>query len=223
MLDLDSYLVRRFVCGLTTKSYNKTFMHLLEGAVEHGKPCADHLRGMLLQLKGDSQLWPDDQLFSEKWEINRLYQGSSTRKVRAVLEGLEMGLRSYKQEYLPELDLLSVEHVMPQKWKIEDYPLPIDDVETRSRRLQLIHSIGNLTLVTPGYNSNLSNRSFAEKRPEIAANSSLQLNAYFQKYQDADAWNETAIRGRALDLLPTALKVWPKPPCPKLLEKAGSE
>jgi uncharacterized protein with ParB-like and HNH nuclease domain len=46
MLDIDSYLVRRFVCGLTTKSYNKTFMHLLEGTVGNGNPCPDQLRKM---------------------------------------------------------------------------------------------------------------------------------------------------------------------------------
>jgi hypothetical protein len=166
---------------------------------------------MLLQLKGESQAWPDDQLFSDKWELNRLYQGSSTRKVRAVLEGLEMGLRSYKQEYLPELELLSVEHVMPQKWKSEDYPLAVDDAETRTLRGNLIHSIGNLTLVTPGYNSNLSNRGFHEKRPEIAANSALQLNSYFQQFGNDHAWDEAGIRKRALSLLPTAIKVWPKP------------
>ena len=211
MCDIDSYLVRRFVCGMTTKSYNKTFMHLLEEAVKFGKPCPDQLRKNLLALKGDSQLWPDEQLFADKWELGRLYQGSSTRKVRAVLEGLEMGLRTYKQEYLPELDLLSVEHVMPQKWKPEDYPLTIDDAETRTIRGNLVHSIGNLTLVTPGYNSNLSNRGFHEKRPEIAANSGLQLNCYFQQFSDSDLWDESAIRKRALSLLPIATKIWAKP------------
>jgi uncharacterized protein with ParB-like and HNH nuclease domain len=210
MLDIDSYLVRRFVCGLTTKSYNKTFMTLLEGMVSHGKACPDHLRSMLHDLQGESQLWPDDQLFSDKWQFNRLYQGSGTRKVRAVLEGLEMGLRSYKQEFLPELDLLSVEHIMPQKWKAEDYPLAADDAETRTQRSNLIHSIGNLTLVTPGYNSSLSNGAFSEKRPEISANSGLQLNSYFQNFADEDKWDESAIRERALALLPTALSVWPK-------------
>ncbi len=214
MADIDSYLVRRFVCGLTTKSYNKTFLNLLSDLVVAGAPNPSTLRAKLLDLKGDSQRWPEDQEFSEKLEFNRLYQGSNTRKVRAVLEALELKLRSSKQEFLPELDTLSVEHIMPQKWKLEDYPLA-DDAEARTTRDRLIHSIGNLTLVTPGYNSALSNRSFTEKRPEIAANSSLMLNSYFQGFSDEDLWDEAAIKRRARDVLLThALAQWPLPDKP---------
>src|SRR3546814_5406294 len=35
MGDIDSYLVRRFVCGWTTKSYNKTFLNTLLRSEEH--------------------------------------------------------------------------------------------------------------------------------------------------------------------------------------------
>lgn len=214
MADIDSYLVRRFVCGLTTKSYNKTFLNLLSDLVDAGAPNPSTLRAKLLDLKGDSQRWPEDHEFSEKFEFNRLYQGSNTRKVRAVLEALELKLRSSKQEFIPELDTLSVEHIMPQKWKLEDYPLA-DDAEARTTRDRLIHSIGNLTLVTPGYNSALSNRSFTEKRPEIAANSSLMLNSYFQGFSDEDLWDEAAIKRRARDVLLThALAQWPLPDKP---------
>ena len=209
MADIDSYLVRRFVCGLTTKSYNKTFLSLLSDMAGAETPSAATLRAKLLELKGDSQRWPGDQEFADKWEFNRLYQGSNTRKVRAVLEALELRLRSSKQEFLPELDTLSVEHIMPQKWKPEHYPLA-DNAEARVTRDQLIHSIGNLTLVTPGYNTALSNRSFAEKRPEIASNSSLMLNSYFQGFSDGDTWDEAALKLRAKnELLPLALGQWP--------------
>ena len=75
----------------------------------------------------------------------------------------------------------------------------------------MLHSIGNLTLVTPGFNSALSNESFRIKRPEIAANSSLMLNAYFQKLADGDNWNENAIIARAEVLISCALKMWPHP------------
>ena len=76
---------------------------------------------------------------------------------------------------------------------------------------RLLHSIGNLTLVTPSYNSTLSNRAFAEKRPEIAANSSLMLNSYFQSLTDQDVWSEAALKKRAQGLLPLAIQLWPRP------------
>jgi uncharacterized protein with ParB-like and HNH nuclease domain len=211
MADLDSYLVRRFVSGLSTKSYNKTFLNLLADQVGAGTPCPQRLRNSLLALEGDSQLWPSDQLFADKWVHERLYSGSSTRRVKAVLEGLEVALRSSKQEFLPEFDVLSVEHILPQKWKPTDYPLSEEDPEARVKRDRLIHSMGNLTLVTPGYNATLSNRSFAEKRPEITANSSLLLNGYFQKFDQDGVWDEGQIEDRARHLLPVALGLWKLP------------
>jgi hypothetical protein len=75
----------------------------------------------------------------------------------------------------------------------------------------LLHNIGNLTLVTPGYNSTLSNHTFAEKRPEIAANSSLMLNSYFQLLTDQDVWDEAVLQKRAQGLLPLAIQLWPRP------------
>lgn len=101
--------------------------------------------------------------------------------------------------------------VLPQQWKPEDYPLPVNNVEAIEARKRLIHGIGNLTLVTPGFNSTLSNEPFRIKRPEIAANSSLMLNAYFQGFEDTDRWDESTIIARAETLFPLALKIWPYP------------
>jgi hypothetical protein len=212
--DLESYLVRRFVCGLTTKGYNRIFLNrLLAEMVEEGKSDAATLRSKLVALEGSSQRWPDDEGFKIAWCHRQLYQGSNTRKVRALLEGLEFALRTSAQEFVPELDKLSVEHVLPQKWRPEEWPLPIGKPESEAKeaRARLLHSIGNLTLVTSGFNSSLSNESFAVKRPEITANSSLMLNAYFQRFKDSDDWSEGAIVARAEELFPYALKTWPHP------------
>jgi hypothetical protein len=210
--DIESYLVRRFICGLTTKSYNRTFIQrLLAEMAAEGKTDAATLRTKLLALDGSSQVWPRNADFEAAWVYRRLYEGANTRRVRAVLEGLEFGLRNGRQEALPELEPLTVEHVLPQKWRPEDYPLPTGTVEERTRRTELLHSIGNLTLVTKGFNVELSNNAFAEKRPEIAANSTLMLNAYFQSPPHGDVWNETAIVKRAGDLFTVAKAVWSIP------------
>jgi Protein of unknown function DUF262/Protein of unknown function (DUF1524) len=210
--DIESYLVRRFICGLTTKSYNRIFIkRLLAEMAEERKSDAATLRAKLLALEGPSQNWPRDQEFETAWLHRRLYEGSNTRRVRAVLEGLETGLRNSKQEFLPDLEPLSVEHVLPQSWDDSTYPLSADTPEVRATRLRLLHSIGNLTLVTPGFNSALSNEAFAIKRPEITANSSLMLNAYFQKHPDDGIWGEEAIVDRAGYLFKTANAVWALP------------
>jgi hypothetical protein len=220
--DLESYFVRRFVCGLTTKSYNRIFgERLLSEMVSEGATEASILRSKLLALDGPSQRWPRDEEFESAWLHRQLYEGSNTRRVRAVLEGLELALRTRNQEFVPELSELTVEHVLPQKWNVPNYPLPNDNPEARAARWRLMHSIGNLTLVTGGFNSALSNEAFCRKRPEIAANSSLMLNAYFQRLRDEDAWDETAILARAGELFSIALRAWPFPSDQAFSEKGG--
>jgi hypothetical protein len=210
--DLESYLVRRFVCGLTTAGYNRIFLNrLLAEMVRESKSDSTILRQKLLSLTGDSQKWPQDTEFHDAWLSRQLYRGSNTRKVRAVLEALELTSGEYGKEFSLELDDLSVEHILPQKWKVADYPLVADSAEARAARARLIHSIGNLTLVTGEFNTALSNEAFAIKRPAIVAESRLKLNAYFQSLSNSDGWDEKQILSRAEALYSHALRIWPRP------------
>jgi hypothetical protein len=210
--DIESYLVRRFICGMTTKSYNRLFVQrLLAEMAQEGKADAATLRTKLLALEGPSQRWPHDDEFEAAWIHRQLYEGSNTRRVQAVLEGLEFGMRTSRQEFLPDLAVLSVEHVMPQGWTEADYPLSTPTPEARADRRRLVHGIGNLTLVTPGFNSSLSNAGFAKKRPELASNSSLLLNAYFQQISNEASWNEDTIVARARSTYLVAKAIWPRP------------
>lgn len=209
--DIESYLVRRFICGYTTKSYNRTFLNrLLAEMVREQKTDAATLRGKLLSLQGDSQCWPDDETFARNWCHRGLYQGRSTAKVRGILEALELALRGSKQESLALPDGLTVEHVLPQQWQTH-WPLAQDTPESQEKRNRLLHSIGNLTLVTQAFNSSLSNESFVRKRQEIVTTSLLMLNTHFQRYGDNDAWDEPEIVARAESLLSCALQIWPMP------------
>lgn len=84
-----------------------------------------------------------------------------------------------------------------------------DEAELSERRDDLVHSIGNLTLVTPGFNSALSNRSFAEKRPALARESMLRLNTGFQ--DEGESWTERKILARADRLFVAAIEKWARP------------
>jgi Protein of unknown function DUF262/Protein of unknown function (DUF1524) len=209
--DLESYVVRRFVCGLTTKGYNRIFTtRLLAELAKERRSDAAALREKLSNLTGDSQLWPSDAAFEQAWCYRGLYQGKNTSKVRAILEALELGRRTTKQERLTLPDGLTVEHVMPQKWET-NWTIADNSAEALADRKRLIHSIGNLTLVTSAFNSALSNEAFANKRPEIVTTSLLMLNTYFQQFTDLDIWDETKIVARAVVMFPLAKAVWSRP------------
>lgn len=207
--DLESYMVRRFVCGYTTKGYNRIFMKILAEMSAGGDVSASALRKRLLALAGDSQLWPEDMQFHDSWCARSLYRGRNTKAVRAILEAIELNGRSSRQEYqsLPEL---SVEHVLPQKWEAH-WPLSEASPEQKLTRERLLHSIGNLTLVTQEFNSSLSNEAFRVKRKEIVTKSLLRLNAYFQSYSDDDVWDEPEIIRRAESLVSAAKSIWARP------------
>lgn len=221
--DLESYLVRRAVCGLTPKNYNRVFLALLKSLVAAKRaPDRATVRAELLALEGDSAVWPDDALFERNWLYEPIYlRTKPTPKVRMILEALEAALYTSKQESVPLPDPLThpltIEHVMPQNGDEKVWPRPAKsddgtwDLEAIQRRSQRLHSVGNLTLLTQPLNSAISNGPFAAKRKEITSKSVLQLNAYFQDFKDWDLWTEEAILARGRKLLEVAKTVWPHP------------
>ena len=93
---------------------------------------------------------------------------------------------------------------MPQKlttkWKIE-----LGDKSNEVYE-KYLHNIGNLTL--SGYNSELSNKSFVEKK-ELIKTSGIKLNQYFT---DVNNWDKEQIEKRAKFLYENiALKIWKFP------------
>jgi hypothetical protein len=68
--------------------------------------------------------------------------------------------------------------------------------------------MGNLTLLTGPLNSSVSNGPFSDKRPAIAENSALRLNARFQA-PEKSTWSEPDIATRGRDLFAYAKAIWP--------------
>ncbi len=215
--DLESYLVRRYVCGLTTKNYNNIFLSLLKKLGESDPINRATLRTALSGLSGDSARWPSDTEFEKAWLTAPVYRDLGPRRTALVLEALDLQLETSKQEQLHIVSDLTVEHVMPQSWSPAAWPFYDDktiiaaDDDDLLKREQLLHTFGNLTLLTQQLNSSVSNGTFAKKRPEITKQSKLQMNAHFQQFQSADPWNEDTIKARGKTLFQTALQIWPAP------------
>ena len=86
------------------------------------------------------------------------------------------------------------------------------DADTRLRLhahdTRLLHTFGNLTLLARELNSSVSNDSYAKERPDIASQSELRLNTWFQTHLE---WGEPQIMERGAHLLSVAKEVWPGP------------
>ncbi len=216
LADVESYVVRRAVCRLTPKNYNRIFLTLLT-KLKDGIPNGASVRRELLSLEGDSAIWPNDETFKRHLVHEPLYDTIGPRRVRLVLTALELTSRTPRQETLPLpiSNSLTIEHVMPQGFKPEEWPYPEQETaekqEQESRRRTSLHTLGNLTMLTQPLNAEVSNGPFSLKRPEVTKQSLLVLNSYFQGFSDNDCWNEDTIIERGKHLANLALKVWGYP------------
>lgn len=213
--DLESYLVRRMVCGLTSKGYNQVFLDLLRHLDSRGDFRHAVLREWLSSLTAESDRWPSNPEFRRAWMHEPLYARLKPQKVCMLLEAIEFTSRTERQETQSVPSGLTVEHLLPQKPRPGDYPYP-DDVETdlairAERRSSATHSMGNLTLLTKPLNSSVSNGPWSVKRPKIAQQSLLLMNRYFDRPEGISGWNEGDIERRGSELFQAATTVWPRP------------
>jgi len=235
--DVESWLIRRLVCQLTNKNYNKFFVSLLtkvktakhsvsaqsvgnETSGQIGETVSRAILGAvreeLLRSADDTVRWPKDEEFEAGWLEKVVYVKSRPDRAVMLLRAIDADMMNSKNEAIALPDNLTVEHLLPQQGSLLDYPYPTDGVlagaETpKSRRDRIIHTVGNLTLLTFGLNSSVSNGPFANKRPSIAENSALRLNSFFQNPQKTD-WSELDIIERGRDLFKHAKNVWPFAP-----------
>lgn len=210
---LESYLVRRMVCGYQTRGYGGLSIELLRAIASEVNDSAllTVTTNVLRGTYGSTDWWPDDNFFMRSWCDKRFY--NVLRRERVV-----MLLRAIEEQYIAEniygepvlhfdFSKLQIEHVMPQKWQ-DHWPLPAD-ISSDAREISL-HGIGNLTLLSGTLNPALSNAPWESetglaKRSGLAEHSKLELNLKLKVYP---VWNEPAIKTRALELFLVAKKVW---------------
>lgn len=191
---VENYLLRRFVCGMPTNTLNKLFPALYRQTREDGKFNIDRFKALLAE-KG----YPTDEEFRLRITEVRMYGGGDRReKTKFILDRLE---ESFEHKEAVDTAKLTIEHIMPQTlspaWLKELGP----DVEEHYDIH--LHQLGNLTLT--GYNAEMSNAPYAEKREKLI-HSHIELNRYFHA---VSAWDFSAIAQRARELAQRALGIWP--------------
>lgn len=209
MSDLESFFVRRAVCQLTAKNYNRFVVDLLKELHDADDYSPARVRTFLMRSQADTARWPDDDEFRTSWMTVPFYKRLK-KKTRMILEALELAQYTGKTEKVTIDTKLTIEHLMPKEWNrhwplaaAEDTPEGRDQSERRSA---LLHTLGNLTLLTKELNPSVSNGPWEKKLEAILKHSALNLNRTLPKH-----WDEKAIQDRAAALFKTALKTWPRP------------
>ncbi len=209
---IESYLVRRMLCGMTTRGYYDLVIPLLERlAAAPPNQASAAVVAFLAGQTGERHLWPDDQRLREAMLHVPVYERLSRGRARLVLEALEAELRTEKSDAEPIRRKLSIEHVMPKQWREHWDDLPqasdADGEDPAAVRDRIIHAIGNLTLVSKRLNPAMSNAPWADKRAALREHSSLFLNKDLLAHSRT-RWNEAAIAARGERLWQAACAVW---------------
>ncbi len=224
---IDSFLMRRAICRMTTKDYNRLFGTLL-GAIRAGSAAqaGDLLVAGLASQTADSRVWPDDAEFIRGLMNINLYNDIVRARLRTLLVGLENHLLTSRAEpTLPHRaasKALTIEHVMPVKWE-ENWSLPaVATEQAAAQRQDSIHRLGNLTLATQSLNSSLSNDAWMKKRHTLQSHSLARLTTGsiltspegvndFTQDEWVASWDEQRISIREMALIRYALAAWPRP------------
>lgn len=206
-----SYIVRRALSGLTPKNMNRVFQSLAEVFVKAG-PSVEAFRGYFSDRGGDSTRFPDDREFRQGMLTKPAYSLAPHARIKDVLWELEIASRSKFAEKGEMPDQLWTEHVLPVSWN-EEWPFEGGEFVARysgdpkaDDRDRVLHTIGNLTLLTDSLNRSVGNKGFAEKREKLEEHTGLFLNKWFLK---REIWDESTIRERGEDLSDKALAIWP--------------
>lgn len=199
---VESYVFRRAVCAIPTNSMNKTFANL--GKSLKKDRYLESLEAAFLLLPSYRR-FPKDDEFKRELKLRDLY-GFRSRSY--WLRRLE----NFGRKERVAVDEFTIEHILPQ---CDNNP---DKVPAAWREAlgddwlnvweTYCHTLGNLTLT--GYNSEYSNRTFAEKRDMEGgfADSPLRLN---KMLRTASAWDKQGIETRADALASEAVAVWVAP------------
>lgn len=215
---LESYILRRDICGLTTKNYNRFFVAIITRLRDCEGDKTDELIEYLSSRTADLDRWPDNAEWRQSWIMREQYRSARQPRLRYIFEAIEKAKHTSLSEDIVFNSPLTVEHIMPQKWQenwqlpgmeglqAEDYPPELAS-QVRSRNTA-VNVIGNLTLMTQALNSTISNGAFSVKMPAIKANTALALNRDLDAF---DAWDETTIEERGSALFEVAKQVWLAP------------
>lgn len=196
---LDSYLVRRIVCGVHKVSYGKFFIDALS-FIENGEGDFSNFITNVAN-KNDSFRNPTDSEFKESFK--GVYKTNSLPKLLLYSIALKQ-LSASDNSPVPYKN--TVEHLMPKTWQDtpwEDLNMTREEKDIRDDK---VRAIGNLTLVRQSLNSSMKNARWSRKKEALQKYCRLPLT---KDLLDKEDWTEADIDARTEELFNIAKEIWP--------------
>ncbi len=191
---LESFIFRRSVCDMQTRSLGQIFASLAYRITEN-----QPLLGLKVALyrQGKKRRFPTNAEFREALETRDVYD---MRTCFYLLDRLE----NFSKERI-DTSNFSIEHVMPQNEDLRPEWRVMLGSDWKTIQETWLHRLGNLTLT--GYNSTYSDKAFADKKSITGgfSDSPLRLNKFIR---EQSTWNATTIEQRGKLLAEKAVALW---------------
>lgn len=198
---LLSYSVRRLMCEISSNSLRGMYKTLYGRVFQQEEYKAQYYDSVVsfMQQMTSRDVIPADDDFRYSLIHNNLYQK------HALCRYLLIEIENQGKEKV-QTDNLSIEHVMPQNKNLSTAWQKMLGANWAEDKEKWLHTLGNLTLT--GYNSELGDKPFAEKKELIEDNQTKIVNLY-QDIQSATEWNADKIQTRAKRLQKDICKLFP--------------
>jgi hypothetical protein len=212
---IESWMVRRSCVRATTKGYNKVFVALLQELKQTDRSLVgDRVETFLASKVSDSEYWPGDDEVRAELIAQPIYKRIRRPRLRMILEAIEDHRRGFNSarplhEQRVVRGKCTVEHLMPQEWTT-NWPIGNQDDAARKRDA-CIQTLGNLTLITQGLNSKVSNGPWVGdngKRDGLSEHTSLKIT---QEVVAESVWTEEMIRSRTEQMIDDVISIWSVP------------
>ncbi len=190
-------LVRRKMTEFSTTAYDVMFPQLLSKVIN--EPNIIHALHEQFRKHG---VWVSDQEFAAAVETKSAYRSRDLPFARMLLIELDKSFQSFGQ--FPDYSTVpTIEHVLPQELTNEWRAYLGPDVEDEHLP-QLIHTIGNLCLLSQPANSSAGQNPFTAKTSGYSEVTALAR----QIKNHQELWNLAAIRSRSKLLAKSAVDRW---------------
>jgi uncharacterized protein with ParB-like and HNH nuclease domain len=199
---ISSYLVRRSLTSQNAKTISRLFPALLKNVLSLVKKDFSDVFEISINFlvnnnKLKSSFMPDNKELTSSLLNGNAYVLQITR---SIFNRIELSDNSAPVN----LDILSVEHIMPQTktnyWLTKILPKPEDDYE------KIVNLIGNLTLSSKLDNSKMQNFEWEEKKKILRKTSHLKLNHEILSLKE---WNYNEIYNRSVAIIDKIIDLFP--------------
>ncbi|MCE0539882.1 DUF262 domain-containing protein [Kineosporia rhizophila] len=214
---LESWLMRRLMLRLTSADHGRVVADLIQSSQGlSADKIPQRVEAFLARQNAESTYWPGDAELEKVLAEEPVYQRLKRSRLRMLLEAAEDALRGYAGTATSKTGSrvrrtgLPIEHLLPRSWK-KNWPVP--DLAAEIDRAAHVHRLGNLTLLTTGLNSSVSNSPWlgdGGKRTELDKHDVLLMNREIYK-SSINGWDESLIDERTHRLVELLALTWPVP------------